>query len=103
MIFLFEGICQLDTETKIESLLYFIDKNNNIENFKVLAIEPRMRSWSGSEIPLLKKDIEVYEKLLENIKGVKFIRHKQYLKEQIEYLKERIKKIEKEEYIDKYN
>lgn len=103
MIFLFEGVCQLDTETKIESLLYFIDKNNNIENFKVLAIEPRMRSWSGSEIPLLKKDIEVYEKLLENIKGVKFIRHKQYLKEQIEYLKERIKKIEKEEYIDKYN
>lgn len=103
MIFLFEGICQLDTETKIESLLYFIDKDNNIENFKVLAIEPRMRSWSGSEIPLLKKDIEVYEKLLENIKGVKFIRHKQYLKEQIEYLKERIKKIEKEEYIDKYN
>lgn len=92
MIFLFEGVCQLDTETKIESLLYFIDKNNNIENFKVLAIEPRMRSWSGSEIPLLKKDIEVYEKLLENIKGVKFIRHKQYLKEQIEYLKERIKK-----------
>lgn len=103
MIFLFEGICQLDVETKIESLLYFIDKNNNIENFKVLAIEPRMRAWSGSEIPLLKKDIEVYEKLLENIRGIKFIKHKKYLEEQIKYLKERIKKIEKEEYIDKYN
>lgn len=106
MIFLFEGICQLDTETKIESLLYFIDKNNNIENFKALDIEPRTRIGSGSEIPLLKKDMEVYDKLLENIKnirGIKFIKHKKYLEERIEYLNERIKKIEKKEYIDKYN
>lgn len=103
MIFLFEGICQLDTETKIESLLYFINKNNNIENFKALDIEPRTRTWSGSEIPLLKNDIEVYEKLLENIKGIKYIKHKNYLEKRIEYLKERIKKIEKEEYLDKYN
>lgn len=106
MIFLFEGICQLDIETKIESLLYFIDKNNNVENFKVLDIEPRMRTWSGSEIPLLKKDMEVYDKLLENIKnirGIKFIKHKKYLEERIEYLNERIKKIEKKEYINKYN
>ena len=106
MVFLFEGICQLDIETKIESLLYFIDKNNNIENFKALDIEPRMRTWSGSEIPLLKEDIEVYKNLLENIKNIreiKFIKHKKYLEERIEYLNERIKKIEKEEYIDKYN
>lgn len=81
-------------------------KNNNTENFKALDIEPRTRTGSGSEIPLLKKDMEVYDKLLENIKnirGIKFIKHKKYLEERIEYLNERIKKIEKKEYIDKYN
>lgn len=103
MIFLFENICQLNVEIKIEFLLYFIAKNNNIETFKRLAIEPRMRSWSGSEIPLLEKDIKVYQQLLEGIEGIKFIKHKKYLKEKIEFLKERIKKIEKKEYIDKYN
>lgn len=103
MISLFEYICQLDTETKIESLLYFISKNNNIEDFKVLNIEPITRTWSGSEIPLLEKDIETYKKLLENIKGIKFIKHEKYLKERIEILKKEIKGIEKKEYIEKYN
>ena len=103
MISLFEYICQLDTETKIESLLYFITKNDNIEDFKVLNIEPLTKTWSGSETPPLEKDIEIYKKLLEKIKGIKFIKHKKYLEEKIEYLKEKIRKIEKKEYLDKYN
>lgn len=103
MISLFEYICQLDTETRIESLLYFITKNDSIEDFKVLNIEPLTKTWSGSETPPLEKDIEIYKKLLEKIKGIKFIKHKKYLEEKIEYLKEKIRKIEKKEYLDKYN
>ena len=34
MISLFEYICQLDTETRIESLLYFITKNDSIEDLE---------------------------------------------------------------------
>ena len=60
-------------------------------------------TWSGSETPPLEKDIEIYKKLLEKIKGIKFIKHKKYLEEKIEYLKEKIRKIEKKEYLDKYN
>lgn len=103
VLILFEIICQLDKEIRIESIIYFLNKNKDIEIFKKIDIEPRSRAWGGSEISLLSKDIELYEELLINIKGIKFIKHRGCLEERIEWLKNKIKKIERKEYLEKYN
>ena len=103
ILFLFEIISQLDENIKLECILYFINKNRNIEIFKNISLEPRFKSWTGSEIPLLSKEVEFYEKLLSNITDLKFIRHKNYLSERIRDKKTEIKKVEKREYLEKYS
>ena len=64
-----------------ELILYFININKNIEIFKSIELFPRSRSWSGSEVNLIEKDINFLNKLIDGVKGIDYIGHKAYLKD----------------------
>lgn len=68
---------------RIEIILYFLNVNKNIEIFKLISLFPTVMSWSGSEVPLIEKEISFLNQLIDNISGIDYIEHKAYLKELI--------------------
>ena len=66
-----------------EIVLYFIDINKNIDIFKALELFPTLKSWSGSEVNVIEKEIIFLNKLMDSINGIDYIEHKAYLKELI--------------------
>lgn len=66
-----------------EFILYFLNINKNIEIFKEIALFPTSKSWSGSEVPLIEKEIIFLNELIDSINGIDYIEHKAYLKELI--------------------
>lgn len=66
-----------------ELILYFLNINKNIEIFKKIKLFPRLKSWSGSEVPLIEKEIIFLNELIDSMSGIHYIEHKAYLKELI--------------------
>ena len=76
------GMSTLRDHTR-EFILYFININKNIEIFKEIGLFPRFKSWSGSEVPLIEKEIIFLNELIDSMRGIHYIEHKAYLKELI--------------------
>lgn len=68
---------------KKDLILYFINKNKDIEIFKKIPLTSRPTVYSGSEVPYIEKDISFLEDLLHSINGIDYIEHRLYLKEKI--------------------
>jgi len=66
-----------------EFILYFLNINKNIEIFKEIKLFPSMKSWSGSQVPLIEKEIIFLNELIDSMNGIDYIEHKAYLKELI--------------------
>lgn len=66
-----------------ELILYFLNINKNIDIFKEIELFPISKSWSGSEVPLIEKDIIFLNELIDSMNGIDYIEHKAYLKELI--------------------
>lgn len=66
-----------------EFILYFININKNIKMFKEIGLFPRFKSWSGSEVPIIEKEIIFLNELIDSMRGIHYIEHKAYLKELI--------------------
>lgn len=62
-----------------------------------------MRSWSGSEVPLIEKDIEFLQKLVDELSGIDYLEHKQYLKEWISDKKKYKQRVLKREYMENFD
>ncbi|MEG1151164.1 MAG: hypothetical protein RSD51_03670 [Malacoplasma sp.] len=99
---LFNMITTAFSDKRVEFIMFFIEKNSNVEMFKKIPFFPSSRSWSGSEIPMIEKDINFMEMLLEEISGLNYLEHKLYLKESIEIKKEYKQNVLKEEYIKNF-
>lgn len=99
--YVFQIVCQLTSEFKIECISRFFELNKDFIIFKRLSIEPRLRSYVGSEIPLLEGDIELYQELLLNMNGINFLEHKELINKRIDWLEKKIEKIRKNEYVEK--
>ena len=87
-------------EWEIEYILEFIRINKSIDDFKKIDMFPLIRSWSGSEIPLINSEIKFLEELRDKISGLDYIEHKKYLNERIECRSKWKHEVEIKEYLN---
>jgi hypothetical protein len=102
LVFIFEYIAELSYEKRIDFISYFLKKNDSYEVFNELSFEPKFKSYSGSRIPYLQKDIDFYTSLLEVVKGIKFLEHKQNIEKTISYLEDDIRREKKRNFMSDY-
>lgn len=99
---LFDVIATVFPGKRVEYIKEFFGKNSNFDMFKKISLFPSSRSWSGSEVPLIEKDIEFLQKLLDEISGVDYLEHKLYIKERISDMKQYKQKVLKREYMENF-
>jgi len=100
MIFIFELISELPEEIIIEMTKHFLEENSSFEIFKKLSFSPKMQSWSGSRIPSLQKELDFYNIILNSMQGIKFLEHKQNIKNKKSYILQKIEQEKKRDFMD---
>ncbi|MFR3728555.1 ATP-binding protein [Lacrimispora sp.] len=94
---LFSVISKLSIDRKKEYVWLFLENNQLFENFERIPLTPTSWSWSGSAVPIYSAWIEFLESLLPSLIGLKWIKHKNYVKTKIDYLKKQIESEQIEE------
>jgi hypothetical protein len=97
---LFECLTKLGNNIRIELIINLMKIKPSFEFFKRLPLLPRSYSWSGSEVPVLRKQQLFYQQLSDKVEGIQFLEHKQWLKENIDHLEKQIKKVKIRELIE---
>ena len=69
----------------------FLDINSDFDVFKEIDIIPNQWFGTGSLVPAYKRQIEFLESLYPLITGVKYLKHRNLIREKIESLREMIK------------
>lgn len=85
---------------KNEIVIYFLEKDKDVEHFKRINLFPRIESFFGSEIPVINKKIEALKELNSKIKGIDYIEHKEYLEDCIRNLHKYKNSVAVHEYIE---
>lgn len=85
---------------RLDYIAEFLKYNRNVEDFKKIYLIPTSSSWSGSQVPLIDKDINFLSKLIDSsyLTGLNFISHKEYLRSRKYALEEYKKKVQTREY-----
>ena len=99
---IFDVIATAFPKKRVKFIKEFLGKNSNVDVFKNLYLFPSSRSWSGSEVPLIEKDIDFLQDLLNEISGVDFLEHKLYLKKWISSKKKYKEKVLQQEYMESF-
>jgi hypothetical protein len=99
---LFEVISDFAPERRIKLLSSFLDCNKNLGDFKALQIEPRTRSWSGSQVPIIQEEIDFFESILSLLNNVDLLPHRNYIEQRIGGLKEHLRATIKREFAGDY-
>lgn len=86
-------------EWEEEYILEFLKMDKSINDFKKLSFFP-MKSWVGSEIPVIDGEISFLEGLKSKIKGLEYLEHKRYLEEYIEEREKHKEETEIHEYLE---
>lgn len=87
---LFEALTRCSNEQRIEYIQLFLENNPDYDDFKALPLTPRSYSCTGSAIPLYSSWVDFLNSLLPFLVGLKFIKHKRYIQQQIERWREMI-------------
>ena len=86
MKFIFGIICNLSEEQKNDSILLFCKYNCTYPDFRMISLLPSHMSWSGSEVPILEKQISFLANLKSELTGFAYVEHRAYLAERIQYI-----------------
>lgn len=78
---IFDVVSSTFKESRIELISYFLNINKDVEMFKKLLFFPGVKSWSGSEVPLIEDEITFLDQLMKSINSIDYIEHKAYLKD----------------------
>ena len=97
---LFKAIVNLDENSRIKAIKLFVEKNTSYDLFSKLQFEPTFFSWSGSEIPLLKRRRDFFTKLDKELVGIHYLKHKEYLQKVIDLYNKRIEEVTVEEFME---
>ena len=68
--------------------------------FKKLPIEPTISSWSGSAVPMLRQKIELYEVIISICNSVEFLKHRQFLEQRIQGIRNQIQHEKKRDFTE---
>lgn len=94
---IFEIVCELNEDVRRDAIKKFLDYNSDFEIFKKLSLVPNHWSGSGSFVPAYQRQIDFLESLYPLVPGLKFLKHKDRIKANVEWLQEMIKREEVEE------
>lgn len=84
---LFATIAQLSEDKRIEYTLLYLEYNSAYDDFVNLPLIPRAFSHFGSAVPVYSQHRRYLLTLGERLKGVRFLKHQQYVFEKVARLK----------------
>ena len=87
-----------DMDTRLEFFTTLKDKKMTLAELKKIHILPLESSWSGSRVPLLDKEIDFLDNLLDIFTELEYIKYAKYLME----LKDEVRGVKEKELIDDY-
>lgn len=94
---LFSAIEEHSIERRKMTLLYFLERNSDYALFKALPLEASCYGGIGSQIPYMQERIEYLRSLLPMLTGIKFLKHREKVENDIEQWKARIQQEEIQE------
>ena len=100
MRFLFDVIRDCPQDQFFNALLHFCKCNSDYSDFCKIPLTPTFLTWSGSEVPIIEKQITFLEGLCDALKGFQFIEHRARLSECIQWKQEHKKKVLMEEFLE---
>jgi hypothetical protein len=95
-------IASFPTDRRCAHITIFLEHNNSFDDFKELPLEPAISGWSGSAVPMLQGKINYYESLLPVCNTIDLLKHRQYLEQQISYLRKEIQRGKKKDFTEDY-
>lgn len=100
MKFLFGIICNCPFDQFLRAVVHFCKSNSDYSDFCEIPLSPSFLSWSGSEVPIIEKQITFLERLNDAIKGFQFIEHRARISECIQWKQEYKQKVLMKEFIE---
>lgn len=101
--FIFEIIVEILPDERYDYIAALISENQEFETFKSLILESSGYSGEGgSFVPAMKERKKFWQGLLPLFDGIKFLQHKRYVEENIEYYNKRIKSEEIRDFTDDF-
>jgi len=100
MKFIISIICNLSEDQRKESILLFCKYNCSYSDFRIMPLLPSHMSWSGSEVPILEEQISFLENLKNELTGFKYVEHRAYLAERIQYIEKEKENVLLQEFIE---
>jgi len=100
MSLIFGVIGHFEIERRIPLVAHFLSKNQDLEAFQDLPLEPDSWSWSGSAVPMIAGRISYWESLLPFCNSINLLHHKKYIEERIEGLQRYLESEKKSDFID---
>ena len=101
MKFLFNILCNCQKDIFLQGLVSFCHVNKSFDDFKSLRLTETSRSWSGSEIPLIDKQLDFLDNLRTQLKGIDYAEHRAWISEWIQNARNYRSRIEAEEFMDR--
>lgn len=101
---LFLVVGNQNDSARAEYIIEFLKKNKSFVDFKEINLFPTTESWSGSEVPRIDHKIIFLQNILKNetLKGLDFIRHRDYLNQLLRFKTKQKKDIQIREYQDDF-
>lgn len=97
---LFGIMCNLSETQALHAIVTFCRINNSFDDFKNISLLPTHLDWSGSEVPIIEKQISFLEELNSSLSGFEFIEHREWIAELLHNLVIRKESIILKEFIN---
>jgi hypothetical protein len=97
--FLFGIISNFSFDRRRVFVELFLKHNRRFDDFTKLQLEPSSWSYMGSEVPMLQERVGFYESLLPLLNTVDLLKHRQYVEQGIERIKENIERAKKHDFM----
>ena len=101
MKYLFDIIRNCPYNQFLSAVSCFCRCNPDYSDFCEIPLSPSSFSWSGSEVPLIEKQITFLTELSEALKGFQFIEHRARLSECIQWKQEYKQRVLMKEFLEK--
>lgn len=98
--FIFNSAKFVSQEWKIKLLRTFLEKNKDLEDFKYLNRWLTARSWSGSRVPILQREMELQVSVMATLDSADLILHRAFLEEEIANKEQAIAYEKKRDYLE---
>lgn len=100
MQYLFEALAEVSVARAYSYIPLLIAHTDDYDTFESIPLTPRSYSWTGSCVPMYSSWVEHLEKLLPIFSGLKYIKHKNRVQQNINHYRERIKEEEITDILD---